>query len=189
MARGRVWRGASYAVPFLLVGFALRWVTPGWGDWIGRRVARVAAFLPRAPEPALHRQAVVHAPRLPCTVVVPEAGAPLVAYVPSARVPTLIAYNSRSIRASTVRGARGEPAGVRLSGVTSIGVGLLDDDVVVCVEGDTTLDEDSAVDTALSAIARGAPVLHAIALRGDQLVSLTADWPPVPVISVPGQAR
>ena len=68
-----------------------------------------------------------------------------------------------------------------MTGVTQLRLGLQDGDIVVSVEGEPTPDRDTATDIALGVIARGASVLHARAMRGDQLVSITADLPPVPI--------
>jgi hypothetical protein len=175
----RLRRGAWLAVPFVLT-LVVSWaVAPGVGDAIARRLGRAAAVLrwpSRGARPAPPRTRRFDL--APCAV---DASAPIVAHVTAAQVLSpIVADNGRSIQATLALGPTGAPAGARLSGVSSLGAGLLDGDVVVCVEGLRTPDPDSAIDVALAAVARGAPVLHGLALRGADVVSVTADWPPEP---------
>jgi hypothetical protein len=94
------------------------------------------------------------------------------------------------IHAKTARGADGGAAGIRLSGVSPLGIGLRDGDLIVAVEGKPALDEEAATDLALSAIARGAMALHATAMRGDRSFPITADLPlPPPAGGAAGKAR
>jgi S1-C subfamily serine protease len=83
------------------------------------------------------------------------------------------------IRAKTTR-VDGKPAGIRLTGVSGLGVGLRDGDVIVAVEGEPALDEDAATDIALSTILHGGSTLRATAMRGSRLVAITAELPPAP---------
>jgi hypothetical protein len=112
-----------------------------------------------------------------------------VVHVPSTLVTSVIEDNGRRLRASAVRSPDGEASGVRVSGLSTLGVGLQEDDVIVCVEGEATPDRDAAIDASLEAIARGVSVLHALATRGDRIVSIAADWPTARIGAGAGKAR
>jgi hypothetical protein len=112
------------------------------------------------------------------------AGGPI--HVPAAAVQRAIDDDGKNIRGRTTRGPDGKPAGVRLTGVSSAGVGLRDGDVIVAVDGRPTMDEDSATDQALAVIARGESVLRCKLLRGDQTLDVTVDLPLAPAS---GEAR
>jgi hypothetical protein len=88
--------------------------------------------------------------------------------------------DGRSIRARTTRGPDGRPAGARVTGVNGAGLGLRDGDVIIAVDGKPTMDDDAATDAALSAVARGASVLHATLTRDGQPFEVVLDLPLAP---------
>jgi hypothetical protein len=208
---------AALAAPFLLL-FAARLVAsdravPAWGDAIGRHLASVVRAFPwivPPPLPASRPQAAASAPVLPGRGGGGSFSPPGDATGPTiaVRVPALLVQRAIDeigvhVRGKEAFGPGGEPIGVRLTGVTSLGLGLRDGDRVVAVEGEATRDEASVTDAALAAIARGAAELHVTALRsgdgdggdpadggGDErLVQITLDWPPPVLAAQPGAAK
>jgi hypothetical protein len=179
---------ALLVVPFLVVGVALQVAVPAWGDSIARRIARVAALF----KPSPPRVANVSAPPV-ASVAASEP--PLLVHVPARAVQFAIDDEGVHVRARPAFGLDGAPAGVRLTGISSLDAGVKDGDVLVAVEGEPALDEAAAAALALTAVARGASAVHATLLRGDQPVLVTADWPavaplsPAPAGSPAGKAR
>ncbi|MGO8992516.1 MAG: hypothetical protein ACLQVI_04265 [Polyangiaceae bacterium] len=192
-------RAAFFAASFLLVAVAMaiatRRAVPALGDRIARRLLSVTSVLPAPPERSSPRGDVPPWARGEREAVASGASgagttrdggdAPppgsIAVHVPASLVQRAIYEEGRTISARTQREPDGGGAGIRLTGVTQLRLGLQDGDIVVSVEGEPTPDRDTATDIALGVIARGASVLHARAMRGDQLVSITADLPPVPI--------
>ena len=88
--------------------------------------------------------------------------------------------DGHTIRARTTLGPDGKPAGARLTGVSGAGLGLLDGDVIVAVDGARTMTDDDATDAALRAVARGDSRLHAILTRDGQPFEVVLDLPLAP---------
>jgi hypothetical protein len=194
--------GAFLAAPFLLVAVVARWLVPAWGDSIARHLTSALAGLYGAPRPASPQKGVPTVASPFASGETSDAGAldggpPLSLEVPAAAIARAFEDLGPHVRGRTVLGADGRPAGIRLSGVTGLKVGLRDGDVIVAVEGEPTLDEGAATEVSLSAIARGASVLHATGLREERALLITADLPPPPPLSPdlnparrgPGKAR
>jgi hypothetical protein len=177
-------------LPFVLVAVAVRWAVPAFGDRIARRLGSAVAVL-RSSRPAPRVTAQPPSGGEADSGPGPSVhGQALLVHVPAAAVERALDDYASHVRGRSTRVADGEPPGVRLTGVSALGVGLRDGDVVISVEGEPAVDADTATDAALEVIARGGTVLHATALRGDQLVSITADLPPSPVAERrPGSAR
>ena len=199
---------ALLAVPFLLIALVARVAVPAWGDRIARRastlvtalhLARPAATSRRAPAPDPFPPSApedVGAPEDPADAALPGVAprkrdvarpGPVAVRVPAATVQWAIDDRGAHLHARTARGADGRPAGIRLSGVSGLGLGLRDGDTIVAVEGEPALDEEAATDIALSAIARGGATLHATVMRGERTFPITAELPLAP--GVPGKAR
>jgi hypothetical protein len=107
----------------------------------------------------------------------PAAPGAAVVYVPAATIRRALDDYAAHVRGRSTRPQDGEPPGVRLTGVSALGVGLRDGDIVTSIEGAPAPDAETATDTALAVIARGGTVLHATVQRGDQVIPLTADLP------------
>jgi S1-C subfamily serine protease len=208
-------RLALLALPFLAVVLLARWAVPAWGDWIARHAANAAAWVaPLRPPKKEEAPAPAPPPSVDRTDVpdagddsgAPDGGAPLVArpvarapsaaavpkaptsvHVPAALVQKAIDDGGRSIRARTVRGPDRRPAGVRLTGVSGLGIGLRDGDVIVAVDGKPALDEDACTSAALSAVARGDSTLRATIERDGVPFDCAVDLPLAP--ELPGKAR
>ena len=206
--------GALLAAPFLLVVVVARLAVPAWGDRIARRASSVVAALHLGRPASLPKAALPPDPPASATLQSagaiesqgdagsPEGGrarprdaspgsppAPVAVRVTAATVQWAIDDRGAHIHAKTTRGTDGRPAGIRLSGVSALGIGLRDGDVIVAVEGEPALDEDAATDLALSAIARGRSTLHATAMRGDRPFPITAELPLPPGGVTVGKAR
>jgi len=189
------------ALPFLLVGVWTRMRVPAWGDAIARAIHDVAGAPPgsaKAGEP----EAAIDAPP-PDLVgdadagVAAEArvdagaraiakaldagpkddGGPITLYVKSDVVDKALAKYGKGVRGRTARDAAGRPIGVRLTGITPAGVGLVDGDLIVALEGQPTMDDDTATEVLLTAIGRGKNVIHAKLLRGARPIDLTVEVP------------
>jgi hypothetical protein len=208
--------GVLLALPFFLVVVLARVGVPAWGDRIARRASSVVTALRLGRPVSLPKAALPPDP--PASATLQSAGAieplsdagplegtrarprdappaaPPVAVavrISAATVQWAIDDRGAHIHAKTARGADGRPAGIRLSGVSALGIGLRDGDMIVAVEGAPALDEDAATDLALSAVARGGSTLHATAMRGDRSFSITAELPlpPAPAARASGKAR
>jgi hypothetical protein len=174
---GRQVRTALLAVaPFVLVALVVRSAVPAFGDRIARRLASIAAVLRPAPT----------APRMPVSPSILHdvassaagpAGPGAAVHVPAATIERALFDNGAHIHARWSGAEDGAPPGVRLTGVSALGVGLRDGDIVTSIEGAPAVDAETATDAALEVIARGSPVLHATVQRGDQVLALTADLP------------
>jgi hypothetical protein len=181
-------KGALLAAPFLLVAVVARWGVPRWGDSIARHLTAAVGALSWAAPAATSATARPTVAWLAAPAGVSDAGASdggsaLSLEVPAAAVARAFEDLGPHVRGRTAFGADGRPAGVRLSGVTGLKVGLRDGDVIVSVEGQPTLDEATATGVSLSAVARGASVLHATAVREDRALLITAHLPPPPPLS------
>jgi len=118
-----------------------------------------------------------------------DAPVPRTIHVPAQAVQRAIDDGGKNIRGRTARGPDGKPAGVRLTGVSGAGVGLVDGDLIVAIDGAPALDEDTATDAALAAVARGNTSLHVTLLRRGQPIDATIDLPLAPQIPADGKAR
>jgi hypothetical protein len=196
LSLGRARAGVLLAIPFLLIVVVPRPFVPKWGDRIARRIASVVTSLhlgrPVAPPkpPSLPEigtpvpedvgadNVADAAPPKPNARPTEKASPPPAAVrIPPAKIQWAIDDRGAHIHTKTVRGADGKPAGIRISGVSGLGTGLRDGDVIVAVEGAPAMDEEAATDLALSAIARGSSTLHATAMRGDRSFPITAELP------------
>jgi hypothetical protein len=97
--------------------------------------------------------------------------------VPKERLLHLSADQLRSVGWATVVGPRGRAAGVRLSGVAPLGVGLVDGDVVTSINGRATPTEDDATAAGTAAWVSGALAANATVLRGSQTIAVTLELP------------
>jgi hypothetical protein len=93
------------------------------------------------------------------------------------RLGRLTAKQLRAIGWSTVVDAHGRSAGVRLSGVGALGMGLADGDVVTSIDGRLTPTEGDATSAGSAAWSSGARTVRATILRGDQTIAVTVELP------------
>jgi hypothetical protein len=188
------------ALPFLLVGVWMRVRVPRWGDAIAEAIQDAVGApppeKPGPPEPDVPDMSSA-APVIDAGVAVDprvdggavraaakvvdagpkDDGGPLSLYVKSDVVDKALAKYGKNVRGRTARNAEGRPIGVRLTGITPAGVGLLDGDLIVAIDGQTTMDDDTATDVVLGAIAHGKSVIHAKLLRGERPIDLTVEVP------------
>jgi hypothetical protein len=90
---------------------------------------------------------------------------------------------------SPVRATSSRPAGLALAGVSALGVGLSDGDVLVEVEGSPVRTEGQVIGMVIAARGRRVPHLSAIFFRGAEPMWLTVEMPyivprPAPASSV-----
>lgn len=89
----------------------------------------------------------------------------------------LTARELRGVGWVTAAGAQGRPAGVRLSGVGALGLGLADGDVVTSIDGRPTPSFDDATAAGAAAWASGAHAAHATIVRGGETIAVTVEIP------------
>jgi hypothetical protein len=83
----------------------------------------------------------------------------------------------RGIQATTAVDAQGRPAGVRLSSVVALGVGLAEGDVVTSIDSRPTPTPDDATAAAAVAWSSGARTARAIIVRGEETIAVTVEIP------------
>lgn len=101
---------------------------------------------------------------------------PLALHLDAARVLSLAAAR-RVPTARRLAATEGRPAGLELQGVSALGVGLTDGDVLVEVEGRPVTTEAQVVSLVIAARARRAPTVSGRLLRGEREVWLVVDQP------------
>ena len=188
------------AVPFIAVALWTRSRVPRWGDAIAHTIYDVAGTpRPAPPPPPIEPPYAIDdaidagprvdvadagfAPRANAIVAraldggAKDDGTPITLYVKADAVDKALAHPSKPMHGRTARDAAGRPIGVRLTGISGTGVGLQDGDLITSIEGAPTMDDDTATDVLLSAIARGKSVIHAKLLRGTRPIDLTVEVP------------
>jgi hypothetical protein len=187
------------ALPFLLVGVGSRLLVQRVGDLMVRSLLAASAVVSPVTEPAATREgARIRA----ASVVVGDAlltgnreaelyhvdrgrrgagghapgssGAHL--FIPTERLMALTARELGAVRWARLQDGRG--AGVCLSGVAGLGVGLADGDVVTSIDGRPTRNEDDATAAGMAAWASGEAAVHATLRRREQVVAVTVELPP-----------
>jgi hypothetical protein len=193
-------------LPFAVVGVGARVAAPSLGDAIARGLRSATRPLERRPRPgkdqhvvATTRDVVLDAgppadgtklsivdrallPPTPSSTaerphVAPPSGP---VHISADAVQRAIDDDGHTIRARTTLGPDGKPAGARLTGVSGGGLGLVDGDVIVAVDGARTMTDDDATDAALRAVARGDSRLRAILTRDGQPFDVVLDLPLAP---------
>ncbi len=196
-------------LPFVGVGVWARVAAPSLGDAIARGLRNATRPLERRPRPGVGQRIVSMtfdvvldagppadgtkpgivdrapgSPAPPTPSSAPER--PHVAapsgpvHISADAVQRAIDDDGHTIRARTTLGPDGKPAGARLTGVTGAGMGLVDGDVIVAVDGARTMTDDDATDAALRAVARGDSRLHCILTRDGQPFEVVLDLPLAP---------
>lgn len=145
----------SHAAPSVVAGGAL----PAVGG-AERSLPRIVAAAHAAPAPREKGASAAHL------------------FIAIDRLMKLSAARLRAVHWVAVRDGRGAPAGVRLSGVGALGVGLADGDVVTSIDGKPTRTEDDATAAGVAAWTSGEAALHATIVRKDQVVAVTVELPP-----------
>lgn len=86
--------------------------------------------------------------------------------------------NARAVPQGDYIAAAGKrPEGMRLSGVTALGVGVIDGDVLTSVGGTPAASRQAVVSAVLAARAQRAPVISAVFWRGDEPWQLLVEMP------------
>jgi len=97
-----------------------------------------------------------------------------------------IAQSGARPRGKPVPATAKRPAGLRLSGVSALGVGLLDGDVLTEAAGAPALDSGAVIGAVLRARAGQAKTISGTCYRGDERFSLVVEQPYLPA---PGQGQ
>jgi hypothetical protein len=105
--------------------------------------------------------------------------APHVLFVAQDRVLRLASSGARP-RGAVVPGTTVRPAGLKLSGVAALGIGLLDGDVLTRAVGQPALSSGAVIQAVLAARARRAPVLEGEFWRGNERWLLRVEQPYLP---------
>lgn len=194
-------RGATRAglllalAPFAVVAVGARVLVPRLGDGMARTIASLASAVPRPPpsdapsnEPSPPEGEADGGAGVRAAQPAPRAAwsAPRVAGidVPAARLARLTERQLRGIGATTVTDGDGNAVGARLSGVSALGVGLADGDVVTSIDGQATPTGDAATAAALGAWGGRRGVVRGTVLRGEQTIAVTVH---VPVVDAGGR--
>jgi hypothetical protein len=93
------------------------------------------------------------------------------------RVSALTANQLRAVHWANVADAQGRAAGVRLSGVGGLGVGLADGDVVTSINGRPTRTDEEAISAGTSAWSSGVRWVEATIARGGAPLLVTLHLP------------
>jgi hypothetical protein len=188
------------AAPFALVALGGRLLVPRVADSLACRLAHATSVVAREPEgeeahaadPVADRVVARHVPHVVGSGEGAASAAPGVrGGLPAARRETprrlialsrdrlsrLTARQLRGVGWATVVDAQGRAAGVRLSGVGGLGVGLADGDVVTSIDGRPTRTEDEARSAGSAAWASGAPSVRATIIRGGDTIAVTLELP------------
>ena len=97
--------------------------------------------------------------------------------VPARRLLRLTARELSGIDATPAVDAAGRTAGLSLSGVQRLGLGILDGDVVTSIDGRPTFNKDAAIAAASSAWKSGARWAHALVLRRGVTIAVSVEIP------------
>jgi hypothetical protein len=177
--------------PFVAAPIVVRAFVPRLGDRMARQAVAAAALMAvrvevrgdAAPQP----EARIDEPRPPVLAAKTRSAATRkredVRQSIVLSKDRLLRLTERQLRAvgwTTVVNANGHAAGVRLSGIGALGVGLADGDVVTSINGRPTATEDEATAAGFAAWLSGAPAAQATILRGDQLIGVRLELPPRP---------
>jgi len=114
----------------------------------------------------------------------PAPAAPKSIFVPASRV-LAIAESGARPRGKPVPATARRPAGLKLSGVSALGIGLLDGDVLTEAAGAPALDSAAVIQSVLRARARRAKTISGTCYRGDARFSLVVEQPYLPPGSKP----
>jgi serine protease Do len=141
------------AVPFVLAAVSVRLAAPRIGD---ASAADTLASDAGAPPP--RDGGAARAPKATDTLFIP----------------------ARIVRSAANRGTvSGDPVpgGVRLKGVSNLGAGLLDGDVVTSVEGAPVATAEAVAQIVAGAVGRGANFVHAVVKRAERTIAVTVEIP------------
>lgn len=173
-----------------------RALVPAVGDAAARRIARLTSALPAPtdsadlateadPVPSSAEEPPADPPSAPGAGRVrrsarrpsakPAAGGAL--EIPADRLANLTEKQLRSLHATDAVDTAGRALGAKLHGVSALGVGLADGDVVTSIDGRATPDVNAATAAAMSAYASGEPAAHATVLRAGRTVLVTVHIP------------
>ncbi len=103
-----------------------------------------------------------------------DAGAPADRPTDALYVPARAVRNA--IQKGTVSGDAA-PGGVRLRGVSGVGAGLVDGDLVTSVEGTPVKTPEAIADVVTGVVLGGGKHVHGIVRRGDRIIAVTVEMP------------
>jgi hypothetical protein len=184
--------------PFVLVPIGARLLVMRIGDAMARKLERFASLVPvgaGAPggAPCVPDRITANHPDPPPvegarSVPVTRGRAALRRRAPStealviseARLRRLTASQLRGVGWATVERPEETPAGVRLSGVGALGLGLADGDLVTSINGRPTPSYDDATAAGAAAWASGARAAHATIVRRGETIAVTVEIPANP---------
>ena len=87
---------------------------------------------------------------------------------------------ARAVRAAIQKGTvsgDAAPGGVRLRGVSGLGAGLADGDLVTSVEGTPVKTPEQIADVVAAAVLGGQKHVHGVVRRGDRVIAVTVEIP------------
>lgn len=175
-------------VPFVLVAIGARGLAPRISEAItdGMLTAASWARVRTVERDPAHNTDALPAVDPPSSVV-PRAPMPRLAVKKTAaqkaivisreQVLRLTSKELRRIQTTTFVDGHGRHSGVSLIGMTGLGVGLADGDVVTSIDGRPTPTENDATDAVLAAWNSGTYVVHASIVRGGDTIAVTLEIP------------
>jgi hypothetical protein len=98
-------------------------------------------------------------------------------FVPARRLLRITPREFAGIDATPTLDATGQTAGLSLSGVQRLGLGILDGDVVTSIDGRPTFTKDAAIAAAMSAWKSGKRWAHALLLRRGTTIAVSVEVP------------
>jgi len=112
-------------------------------------------------------------------VTKPRPSAPSVVFVSQEQVLRLASSGARP-RGTAVPASGIRPAGLKLSGVAALGIGMQDGDVLTRAVGQSALSSGAVIQAVLSARARRVPVLDGEFWRGNERLLIRVEQPYLP---------
>lgn len=97
-------------------------------------------------------------------------------FVSAAKVLALVESGARP-RGTPVRATAKRPAGLKLTGVTGLGIGVLDGDVLTEAVGVPALNAGAVIEAVLRARSRGETALSGTCYRGDERYAIVVEQP------------
>ena len=167
--------------PFPLVAVGSSVLAERMAEDMAASIDRVAAALPEEQEPPERRipTARAPAPRASAAPAPPkERPRGIGVLVRRKKLAALVAAGARPggrpVPATSFR-----PAGIALAGVSGLGIGMRDGDVLTAVGGAPATSYGAVVSAVAAALKAGAPSISGMAWRGEQRIFITVELPRV----------
>lgn len=173
------------ALPFAVVGISLQRMAASIAVTAAASLHRLAGALPRevGPAPPIPTHGVPPPPA--SAAAAPSASVPQAAAEPQLALGVMV--SRKRVRAAVRAGAQPggspvpatayRPAGLSLTGVSAIGAGLRDGDVLTLVGGAPATSYSAVAAAVSGALDKGARAIHGEAWRGRTRIYLTVELP------------